>query len=107
MIKVRGVRWYIKEVEDLKHDDGEKCDGICDFKSKTIKIDPAQKGKAYTRTFLHEYFHAFLHEAGIGCHLSTEVEETLVRNMESEFEGNAKMLISCLHVLNGKDHSPE
>ncbi len=77
--KLKGKRWNVKYVPELKADDGDGCDGLCDFDTRTITLDASLRGRKKRETFLHELFHVVIHEAHInrGVRFSDGLEEVL------------------------------
>lgn len=77
--KVKGKPWMVQWVQDLRDQDGTPCHGLAKYDERTICLDLALKGRSKVNVFLHELFHAALHEQGIqrGDRLTLQREEDL------------------------------
>jgi Zn-dependent peptidase ImmA (M78 family) len=75
----KGKLWKVMFEEDLKHEDGTECNGLCDTDDRIITLDASLKGDKKKRIFLHELFHVVIHEAHInpGVPFSEGIEEVL------------------------------
>jgi len=82
-INVKGQNYKIKFVKNLKNEEGEECDGLCDRKKRLIEIDSALKGGDLKSTFIHECLHAVVIECSLHEVISYGAEEIIVGNMES------------------------
>ena len=70
--------WTIRLIDDLTNDQHEHIFGQCDYDSRTIYLDSGLKGAKRNNTFLHELFHALIHEYSIGqANLSSDLEEVI------------------------------
>lgn len=76
---LKGKVWKVILKKNLKHPDGTECDGLCDLQSRIIYLDSELSRLGKKATFLHELFHAVIHEAHIysGVRFSEGVEEVL------------------------------
>ncbi len=74
---LKGKRWKVIRRKKLNKDDTYL--GLCDVYRRTIYLKLSLKGKDLEATFLHELFHAVVHEAHInpGVHWSEGVEEVV------------------------------
>lgn len=59
---ILGRRWQVKYKWNLMDENRHKCDGLCEYKTRTIWIDRAMSLEDKQQTYLHEEFHAVLHE---------------------------------------------
>lgn len=59
---ILGKKWKIRFKWNLRCDDGHKVDGLCDFKNRYIWLDRLLPKDERFQVFLHEEFHAVLHE---------------------------------------------
>jgi len=65
-LTLSGLTYAIERVKDLKHNDGEKCNGLCDTDEQTVSIDSGIRGHESKRiTLLHEISHLIEHHAGL------------------------------------------
>lgn len=62
-VMVAGHPWHIEYKWRLHDPKIGDCNGLCDFKSKTILIDRLLPKDDKWEVFLHELTHAILHEA--------------------------------------------
>lgn len=77
-ITICNHEWDIKRVSDLKDDDGHPAYGLCEYELRTIYIDQDLKGVKRNTTFMHELFHAIIHEYSINqAKLSSDLEEVI------------------------------
>jgi Zn-dependent peptidase ImmA (M78 family) len=75
---VKGVEYSIKRKKGLKYERNEIM-GLHDHIRKTIWIESSIKQPHMLRvTLLHELFHAYLHQCGIGEGLDVQLEEVIV-----------------------------
>jgi len=82
-INVYGKVWTVSYKWNLKTDEGVLADGLCDKQKKIMWIDRATKPAERSSIFLHELFHAILHELKVGqTDLNREVEEIIVTGIE-------------------------
>ncbi len=76
--QVLGLQFNTEIVEDLRDDEGNKLDGLCDFQTRTIYIDKHAPNKE--QVYLHELGHAVFERASLTQHHDwcTKLEELLV-----------------------------
>lgn len=79
---ILGKVWKIKEIERPVCDDGAECWGLCDTDKREIFIKSTLTEDQKIRTFLHEVFHAVIHESKVK--LTHEKEEDFVSALEQE-----------------------
>lgn len=77
-IDVFGLRVPVKIKDIGVEDDGDYCP-----LTKIIRVSNRLSGKDLDSTILHELLHAFLDRLGFSIVLKEDVEELLVRNLES------------------------
>lgn len=68
IIKVKGVPYKIKFVDDL--DDKE---GFCETKDKIIVIKKSEDKKEFIDTVVHELYHAYFSECGLESYSCDEI----------------------------------
>jgi Zn-dependent peptidase ImmA (M78 family) len=75
----KGKRWRVIIEKNLKADDGEEVDGLCDFDKRIIYLDGTLKRRKLFETFYHELGHVVVFEAHInpGVRFSEGIEEVL------------------------------
>jgi hypothetical protein len=75
----KGKVWKVEYEEELHHEDGTECDGLCDWDSRTIFLDTSLTGKKKLAIFLHELFHVLVWEAHIseGAAFTEDIEDIL------------------------------
>jgi uncharacterized protein YjaZ len=86
--KVKGKTWTFKLQENLRDDEGNKCQGLTDFDKRRIYVESALTGKHAEWIFWHEYAHAVLWESGVTGNdggLPTLVEEIICDNIADAF----------------------
>ena len=76
-IKVLGQVVTIKQVANLKNEDGIACHGLCSVHDRTISIEKGVNNEKYTRLLRHETFHMKAGISGVGEVLTSEQEEAL------------------------------
>lgn len=77
--QLKDKRWTVVRVKILQSDDGILCDGLCDCETRTIYLQSGMSRRRTEETFLHELFHAVLHEAHVNPYtrLSNGVEDVI------------------------------
>ena len=81
-IRVYGHKWDIKYKWNLRDDNGEAVDGMCDNKERAIYIDRSSDKEERLGIFFHELFHVIIHELKVGqTELNPEVEEIIVEGI--------------------------
>jgi hypothetical protein len=80
-IKIKGYRYKIILKKFLKDDDGNLCDGLHDHEKKVIYLRRDLKGEGMRKTFLHEFFHAYIFECNIREGLDSQLEEVIVETL--------------------------
>lgn len=88
--KIKGNVWSTRFVFNLRNDDGEKVQGLCDPTTRTINIDRNIKNEEKWFVFFHELIHAI--------HFETHATE---EGGVSGFLGEvlAEGMTQCLHDL--------
>lgn len=82
-ITIYGKRWTTNYKWNLFDDEGNRCDGLCCKKTRTITLDRYLKDTEKTSTYLHELLHAVLYELKINqTSLDSDVEEIIVAGIE-------------------------
>lgn len=66
---IKGSRWIVKKVKNLKNDQNEDCNGLIDAEKKIIYLDKSLTDRPLVWSFWHEYRHAQLDEAGISSNV--------------------------------------
>lgn len=84
-IDVKGKRWKISYKWNLADDDGTKCDGLCEYKTRTIWLDRAIPKSERPQVFLHELVHALIYELHLTDGLPNELEEVLAEGFSQYF----------------------
>lgn len=77
---VKGRLWQTVYKWNLRDDDGNPCDGLCDHISRIVYIEHALSKAEKPSVFHHELFHAICHEShvsGVDGGLDPLVEELL------------------------------
>lgn len=64
-ITIKGKTWKVKILSKVIDDDGNLVYGLCDYTTRTISIEKGLRKKLESEVFLHEFFHACLHELEI------------------------------------------
>jgi Zn-dependent peptidase ImmA (M78 family) len=77
-VMIKGELYKVIVKKDLKDDDGHECDGLHDHEKKIIYITTGLKHDYRRQTFLHEFFHAYLHECHVREGLDSQLEEVIV-----------------------------
>jgi len=85
-IKIKGKKYKLKHVKNLKDDDGKPCMGLHDHENKVISIDKLVIGSEKRQTLLHEFFHAYLYECNIREGLDSQLEEVIVEALSQGIE---------------------
>lgn len=80
-ILIKGKRWKVNYKWNLRDDDNHPCDGLCEYKIRTIWIDRALPKAERPQTFLHEIIHALIYELHLNTSLPSEVEEVLAEGI--------------------------
>jgi len=62
-------RWTVQPMQGSFEEDGDLCNGICDFQTLTIRVNVAAPPSLVRHSFLHEVMHAVLWT--IGSELAT------------------------------------
>jgi Zn-dependent peptidase ImmA (M78 family) len=75
-VKVAGITYQTKEVDNLSHD--HSLYGQVTYANTLIKIDSGLSEEKKEQVFVHELFHAILHEAGYDEH-----DEEMVRRVSN------------------------
>jgi Zn-dependent peptidase ImmA (M78 family) len=73
-VKVAGITYHTKEVDNLSYD--HNLYGQVTYANTLIKIDSGLSEEKKEQVFVHELFHAILHEAGYDEH-----DEEMVRRV--------------------------
>jgi hypothetical protein len=75
---LKGKRWKVLRPKVIKVD-GEVCDGLCSWHTRTIRICSDLPQREAWNVFLHELFHAVLFEAHInrGARFSEGLEDVI------------------------------
>jgi len=81
---VLGELYTVEYVKGLRDEDGVKVDGLCCTTDKNIEIDAALNGEILLKTFLHEYLHAVLFEAGLEDIFGEKLEEVVIIQFEKQ-----------------------
>ena len=76
-IKVLGQVVTIKQVTNLKNEDGIACHGLCEVHNRIISIEKGMPNDKYIRLVRHETFHMKLGMSGLSEMLTDEQEEAL------------------------------
>ena len=76
-IKVLGQVVTIKQVANLKNEDGIPCHGMCEVHERVISIAKGMTNSKYERVVRHEMFHMKMGLSGIGEMFTDEQEEAL------------------------------
>lgn len=88
-IDIKGNIWQIKWVKDL--DNGDNW-GECDTGARVITMDRNVPANEKDTVFLHEVFHAIIHEiGGYNTKLSDDLEEIIVTNFSEWLTQNCKL----------------
>ncbi len=61
----KGHVWKIVQTKNLVHEDGTKCDGICDTDLRTIYLEKTLVSAKKQFAFFHELQHVVVHESHI------------------------------------------
>jgi len=85
-IMVKGARYKIIYKKSIKDDDGVICDGLHDHIKKTIYVSSGLNGADLRKTFLHEFFHAYLFECNVREGLDTQLEEVIVETLSQAMD---------------------
>lgn len=72
---IKGSRWAVKRIKDLKNDSAEPCNGLIDSEKKLIMLDQSLTGRQLVWCFWHEYGHALFDEAGISSNVDGGMPE--------------------------------
>jgi Zn-dependent peptidase ImmA (M78 family) len=75
-VKVAGITYQTKEIDGLTYD--HNLYGQVIYKTSIIKIDSGLSPEKKEQVFVHELFHAILHEAGYDEH-----DEEMVRRVSN------------------------
>ena len=54
---IAGKTWTLRFVRSITHD-GVKCDGLCDFEKREIRVLSSLNGQELVDTVIHEIMHA-------------------------------------------------
>ncbi len=75
---LKGKRWKVLRPKIIKHD-GQVCDGLCSWHTRTIRISRDLKIREAKQVFLHELFHAVIYEAHInpGARFNDSLEDVI------------------------------
>lgn len=87
-LMIKGARYKIVYKKFLKDDDGVICDGLHDHIKKIIYVRSVLKGAELRKTFLHEFFHAYLFECNVREGLDTQLEEVIVETLSQATDDN-------------------
>ena len=85
-IIIKGTKYKVVKVKNLKDDDGNECQGLHDHVLKVISIDSALRGANRRKTFLHELAHAYLYECHIREGLDGQLEEVIIEIIVNAFD---------------------
>jgi hypothetical protein len=88
VISIKGKLWKISFRKRIKLD-GVDCDGLCESGKRLILLRSGLTKKDLIHTFLHEYFHAVLHELHVD--VDGGLEEVIVDGMASCLLENFKL----------------
>ena len=80
-IVVKGVEYKISLDNYLRDDDGKLCSGLHDHERKVIHIDKNMGIEEKRQTFIHELFHAYLHECHVNEGIDSQLEEAIVESL--------------------------
>lgn len=84
-IMVKGQRYKIKYIKNLKSDDGCPLFGQCLKDDKIILIEASLEGEMLKRTLTHEACHSVIAECHVDEFMSGSLEESIVRCFEDFF----------------------
>lgn len=75
---LKGKRWKVIRPRTIK-EDGEVCDGLCSWHTRTIRISSDLSKREAFDVFLHELFHAVVFEAHVnrGAKFSEGLEDVM------------------------------
>lgn len=90
-IVIKGQRWRVCQRKELFDDDGDSCEGLCDYSEKKIFIKRGLKAEEKALTFVHEVFHAAMHELHID--LGHEMNESVTDGVTSILNEHFKFRI--------------
>ena len=76
-IKVLGQVVTVKQIANLKNEDGIACHGFCDVHNRVIAIEKGISNDKYIRIVRHEMFHMKMGLSGVGEMFTDEQEEVL------------------------------
>ncbi len=78
-IPIFGIWVAIKEVKELKDENGDLVDGICHYGKKLIEIEKSLKGDDKRIALLHEVYHFALNRCSTNqTNISDEAQEITV-----------------------------
>lgn len=73
---INGYEWSVEFDDDIL--EKREILGECDPDARTIKLSSTLKGNDLNSTFLHEVFHALVHEYSINQAIERSAEEIIV-----------------------------
>lgn len=62
--KLMAHTWTVEPVQGAFNEDGDLCNGVCDFQTLTIRLNVAQPPSMVLHSFWHEVMHAVLWSIG-------------------------------------------
>lgn len=80
-IVIKGQKWIICQRKELFDDDGDACEGLCDYADKKIYIRRGLSRDEKMLTLLHEVFHAGMAEIHID--LGFDMNESITDGVTS------------------------
>ena len=87
-LTVKGQTWQVSYKWNLHHEDGTRCDGLCDFQNRVIYLDRGATKESKRLAFLHELCHSIIHEAHADVDPVTEeiIVESISQFMDERFD---------------------
>jgi hypothetical protein len=62
--QLMGHRWTVQRMPGSFEEDGDLCNGICDFQTLTIRVNTDAADSLVMHSFMHEVMHAVLWTLG-------------------------------------------
>lgn len=87
-IKIKNNVWKVVYKWNIKNDQGEMLDGLCDPMKKIIYLAHGLSKADAEDSFLHEYLHAVQFEFGLHHTLSDDMQESIAHNFADQLRQN-------------------